>query len=128
MFLQLPERAWLLASVAAGTDPEFSAAHFIPVVGPILKARDKADAMQALLRRVSTEELEEKNSNWGAVDGSVDVVVGVEGLLGSMTHVALLAAVATLVVGGVLAVVQIPNGLQQPQQRLPDRDQWLATR
>jgi len=131
--LNIVERAWLLAAVASGAEAESTPLHWIPVVGPVIKARHKAEAMQTFLRRVSSEDLKETHTSWGLVDGTVNVLLGLEGVLGSFTHVTLMGAVGLLAVGAVLAVIQIPLGLtqmreirfSQPHTVLPDRDAYL---
>jgi hypothetical protein len=112
--LNVVERTWLLASVAAGTTPDFRWWHLVPVVGPAVKAWDRHKALKRNVHRLSQDDLREPQHDHELVDFSIAVLCALEGSVGVLAHLATAASLGLLVLGLSAGMVERVPRLRGP--------------
>ena len=94
-------RAYGLMTVAAAADVERDWAFAIPVVGPVLKADARRQALREDMRRLGRDALGELPQDPAGMDFAIDATLGLEGWLEAGAHALLLAGGAIFVAGTV---------------------------
>lgn len=116
-----------LAALAAGVEAEHSPVHWIPLVGPIVRAKHKAEHMEEVLVRAGAQDLGAKPLHAPSLRAVIRLLTGAEGVLGALVQGTLLAGAVLLVGGCVLMVVQAPLGAVKPTWGLPQPEAWART-
>lgn len=113
--LNVWERGWMLSTVAVGTGPAFSLWHYVPVVGPFVKAFHKYQAVKSNIRRMAADDFREKAHDLDRVDFTIAALMTLEAAVGSLAQLAVMLNVALLGLAVVTALVQSRSELATAQ-------------
>ncbi len=105
------ERAFLLAALTEGVQPDFSLWHIVPVVGRFVLAYDRADLLRHRLRRVSKDTFRDDREVFLPMDAAIFAVFGLDCGFGVLTDVALIASAGIFLLGTSLVLTYGPAAL-----------------